>query len=46
MVRVTSNKKFDNFIMFCIIVNSVAMGMFDYYEDNKCLHDHCVKNCP
>ena len=42
----TENKKFDNFIMSCIILNSVAMGMFHYYEDNKCCYDHNLKICP
>ena len=32
--------------MFCIILNSFAMGMFHYYEDNKCIHDHKLTFCP
>jgi hypothetical protein len=32
--------------MGCIILNSIAMGMFSYYEDNKCIYDVKLPVCP
>jgi hypothetical protein len=38
-IQITENKWFDNFIMFCIVVNSVCMASFDYISDNKCTYE-------
>ena len=38
--------KFDRFIMACILLNSVCMGLFDYREDNFCAYKYKLKECP
>jgi len=35
-ILITENKWFDNFIMLCIVINSICMASFDYIADNRC----------
>jgi hypothetical protein len=35
-VSVVENKRFDSFIMACIMLNSLFMAMFDYEAENRC----------
>ena len=35
-ILIIENRKFENFIMFCIVVNSIGMSCFDYIADNEC----------
>jgi len=46
MVSITQTRVFDKCIMGFIILNSVAMGMFNYAEDNKCIYDYGEAICP
>ena len=38
-ILITENKWFDNFIMLCIVINSICMASFDYIADNKCAYE-------
>ena len=35
-ILLIENSWFENFIMFCIILNSICMACFDYIADNEC----------
>lgn len=32
--------------MFCILLNSISMALFDYHDHNKCAFQNNNKHCP
>lgn len=46
MVRLILHSQFDNFITANIIMNSIVMAIYDYYDHNRCAYENVNKDCP
>lgn len=47
VVTVIHNPWFDYIIITCILLNSICMGAYDYYDEHKCAYDHSNSGgCP